>query len=288
MSNEREITVVCGGGGIWGVAWMTGLVSGLADAGIDIRQACAFIGTSAGAVMSSQLTSTLSTAALYQRQVDPAKQRREVSPTPGALERMTDLMRHPWPSNAAKVRAVCELADTVQTIPRAQRRADIVERLGLPEAEWPEKRLSITAVDMATQDLVVFTNNGDVSLEDAVAASCAVPGVWPTAEINGRYYIDGGAWKTAENAHLAQGAKSVLILAPMGNIAGAALGGLSGLATDVAALREQGSDVMLISADEMSLRAMGRNPLDPATRKPAAEAGRLQGAVEAARLRPWF
>ncbi len=267
---------------------MTGLVAGLADAGIDIRQACTFIGTSAGAVISGQLTSILSTEELYQRQVDPAKQRREIPPAPGALESMVDLMRRPWPSNAAKLRAVCDLAEAAQTISRIDRLDDIIERLGLPALEWPDKKLSITAVDVATQELVAFTAQSGISLTDAVTASCAVPGVWPTAEVGGRYYIDGGAWKTAENAHLAQGAKWVLILAPMGAISGAALGGLSGLTADVAALKEQGSEVILISADEISLRAMGGRPLDPATRKPAAEAGKLQGVVEAARLQSWF
>jgi hypothetical protein len=29
MSIDKDMIVVCGGGGIWGVAWMTGLVAGL-------------------------------------------------------------------------------------------------------------------------------------------------------------------------------------------------------------------------------------------------------------------
>ena len=44
----KEITAIFGGGGIWGVAWMTGVAMGLADHGIDVGQARAFLGTSAG------------------------------------------------------------------------------------------------------------------------------------------------------------------------------------------------------------------------------------------------
>ena len=38
-----------GGGGVAGIAWMTGLLTGLADAGDDVTGADLIIGTSAGA-----------------------------------------------------------------------------------------------------------------------------------------------------------------------------------------------------------------------------------------------
>ncbi|HMD94846.1 MAG TPA: hypothetical protein VKG80_19615 [Trebonia sp.] len=38
-----------------------------------------------------------------------------------------------------------------------------------------------------------------------------------------------------------------------------------------------GADVTVLQPDEASVAAMGANPLDPATRVPAAEAGRAQG-----------
>jgi NTE family protein len=280
-----DVTVVCGGGGLWGAAWMTGLIAGLADAGVDMGQAGAFIGTSAGSVVSSQLTSNLTIAAMFERQVNPAKQTHEAMPMPGALEALGALMSRPWPDPAERLGAICELAKTAPTISRAERRAGIVERLGLASEAWPDKKLSITAIDLETQELTVFTAASGISLIDAVCASCAVPGVWPPAEVKGRLYIDGGVWKTAENAHLAQHDKQVIILAPLGLIPLTAPDGNSGLAADIAALEAQGSEVLLISADAASLRSMGGNFLDLATRKSGAEAGRLQAAAVAAELR---
>jgi NTE family protein len=280
-----DVTVVCGGGGLWGAAWMTGLIAGLADAGFDLGQAGAFIGTSAGSVVSSQLTSNLTIAAMFERQVNPARQAREASPMPGALERLGELMSRPWPDPAARLRAICELAKTAPTISREERRAGIVARLGLDSEAWPDKALSITAVDLETQELTVFTAASGISLIDAVCASCSVPGVWPPAEVNGRLYIDGGVWRTAENAHLAQPGRPVIILAPLGLIPLAAPSGNTGLAADIAALEAAGSKVFLISADAASLSSMGGNFLDVATRKPGAEAGRLQAAAVAAQLR---
>jgi NTE family protein len=288
MPDGSKMVVVFGGGGIWGVAWMTGLVAGLADAGVDLRTAGRFIGTSAGSVVASQLTGPLDTETLYARQTDPDKQPREQSPPPGTLEAMTELLQKPWASDEDRLRAVCELAGRAETIPAAERRADVAGRLGLPSAGWPAKALSITAVDMATLDLIVFDAQSGVDLVDAVTASCAVPGVWPPAEFGGRRYVDGGVWKTAENAHLAEGAKSVLILSPLGRIGGVVLGAADALAADIKRLEDAGADVVVVYADAASLQAMASNPLEPSTRKPAAEAGRRQAAVEADRLRHLF
>lgn len=54
MTHNPDLTLVCGGGGVWGVAWMTGLANELANEGIDLRDAATFIGTSAGSVVSTQ------------------------------------------------------------------------------------------------------------------------------------------------------------------------------------------------------------------------------------------
>jgi NTE family protein len=55
----KDVTLVCGGGGVWGVAWMTGIAIGLAEAGLDLREADSFIGTSAGSIIGTQLASDL-------------------------------------------------------------------------------------------------------------------------------------------------------------------------------------------------------------------------------------
>ena len=47
--------LVLGGGGIIGIAWETGLVSGLSEGGIDVRDADLVVGTSAGSVVGTRL-----------------------------------------------------------------------------------------------------------------------------------------------------------------------------------------------------------------------------------------
>jgi NTE family protein len=133
-------------------------------------------------------------------------------------------------------------------------------------------------------DLVVFDTQSGIPVVDAVAASCAVPGVWPPAPINGRRYIDGGVWGGAENLQFAHGSSQVLILSPLGAMRPSPMGAAERLSADIDQLRASGAQVVMIAADEASRESMALGPLDPASRRPAAEAGRRQAARETATL----
>jgi NTE family protein len=285
----NDTTLVLGGGGLWGVAWMTGLLMGLEESDLDVRHPRAVIGTSAGSVVGAHVTSGLSTQELFERQVDPHRQARQNAPDAAHQAAAFGLFGKPWSDPNERLAAICDLALNTPTISWEQRRADIVERLSLPSTEWPSTSLSITAVDVDTRELRTFDADSGIDLVDAIAASCAVPGVWPIAPIGGRRYIDGGVWRTAENAHLAAEAQSVLILSPFGRAQAERIGGGSTLDGDVAALRAGGARVILITANQSSLASLsGRGALDPGTRKPGAEAGRIQGQREAAALKGAF
>src|SRR4051794_36505838 len=72
MAADSSFALVLGGGGVTGVAWETGIVAGLAAAGVDLTRADLVVGTSAGAVVGAQLTSGMAVEDLYQRQLKPA------------------------------------------------------------------------------------------------------------------------------------------------------------------------------------------------------------------------
>jgi NTE family protein len=266
--------LVLGGGGVAGIAWVTGLLAGLADAGQDVTRADLIVGTSAGATVAAQLGSGLDLDQLYARQTDPELQ---------AAEIMVDLDLE---SFAARLMGVLENATTVAqtrravgawalsatTVSEPRRRAVIESRL--PSHDWPARPVKIVAVDAESGEPRVFDNESGVSLVDAVAASCAVPGVWPPATVGGRRYVDGGV-RSNTNVDYAAGAARVLVIMPMG--------GPEMFPTDkpfsqaVEKLRADGAQVAVVEPDEASRAAIGTNPLDPATRGPAAEAGRAQG-----------
>src|ERR1039458_6901587 len=67
--------------------------------------------------------------------------------------------------------------------------------------DWPSRRMLLVAVDAETGQTRVFDRQSGVELIDAVAASCAVPGVWPPVSIGGRRYGEAAALDSLGYAH---------------------------------------------------------------------------------------
>ncbi len=274
-----ERALVLGGGGLAGIAWETGVLAALADAGADVAAADFLLGTSAGATVAAQAGSGVPVAELLARQVEPARQAAELVPDPAAVAALMES----WETMAADAgagpgeqrRQAGELALKADTVPEARRREVIAGRL--PGHSWPDRALAVVAVDAHSGEPRVLDRDSGVDLIDAVAASCAVPGIWPPVTIGGRRYIDGGV-RSAVNADLAAGYGRVLILVPMADPA---------LDEQVAGLAGQ-AEVEVLSADDEAVAAFGQNPLDPAVRAGAARAGYAQGERAAARITPWW
>ncbi|WP_131739134.1 patatin-like phospholipase family protein [Actinomadura roseirufa] len=274
MSVEGR-ALVLGGGGVAGIAWTTGVLAGLADAGADVTGADVLVGTSAGAAVAAQVGSGLPLKELFARQVDPALQNRELVPEGITVaEVMQILMRlageHTDPAELR--RAIGARALAARTVPEAARRSVIEGRL--PVHAWPDRDLRVTAVNALTGELRVFDRTGGAGLVDAVAASCAVPMIWPAVTIGGIRYVDGGV-HSANNLHLAAGFGRVVAVSPMEDPA---------LAAEAAELERDGGRIEVIRPDEASLAAFGTDPLDPATRTPSAGAGFAQGQAAAERI----
>jgi NTE family protein len=268
--------LVLGGGGLAGIAWTTGLLAGLAGHGQDLTGADLIVGTSAGAAVAAQVTSGVSLDELFARQTDPARQTPEI-PAEVDMEKFAADFGAAFadvPSPTEVRRRVAALALAADTVSEVDRRAVIAARL--PSHDWPAQRIVLVAVDAETGEPRLFDRASGVPLVDAVAASCAVPGIWPPTTIDGRRYIDGGI-RSGENADYAAGATRVTVVAPLG--LESPLPGEKPLLTVLEDLRTAGAEVAVIGPDEASVAAIGPNPLDPSTRTPAAEAGRAQGAA---------
>ena len=161
------------------------------------------------------------------------------------------------------------LAVASDTPAPAMRRSVIEARLGTEEwSDWP---LLIAAVETGSGELRVFDNTSGISLVDAVAASCAVPLVWPPVLIEGLLYMDGGS-RSAGNVDLAAGAEQVLVLVPS-----AADSPLGPSVPDEQLRALSPAHVRVVVADAASLETIGVNPLDPQSRIRSAWAGRKQG-----------
>jgi NTE family protein len=238
------------------------------------------IGTSAGSVVGTYLATGVDLRERYDTQLatSPSAERAMPFDLEELIRRFAEAAAGATTPQERLAR-IGALAVETPTVPEAERREIISARL--PVQAWPERDLRITAIAADTGELVVFDRASGVELVDAVAASCAVPGIWPPVTIGGRRYIDGGTGSVT-NADLAVGADRVLVLAPMRGIPNNPLG--TTLDDALHRLRRHGS-VVLVEADEESLAAFGNNPLDPAIRPPSAQAGRRQGLAVADAVR---
>jgi NTE family protein len=269
MGSMAQRALVLGGGGITGIAWEWGMLAGLAASGVDLSNADLVVGTSAGSVVGAQVAASLDVDERYRAQLVPPDGEVKAAFSVGlALRYGWALMGSRTPQRARA--RIGRLALRARTVPESERVGVIESRL--PVREWPERSLMITAVDAETGEFRIFDRSAGVRLTTAVAASCAVPGVWPPVTIDGRRYIDGGA-RSATNADLAAGYDRVVVLAPLPR----GLGPITGVDAQVDALRAR-SRVALVTPNRAALRAFGRNVLDPSKRAAAALAGWVQAA----------
>ncbi len=269
MTGRRAL--VLGGGGIAGIAWHTGVVAALADAGLDLGEADTIVGTSAGATVAAQIASDIPADDWYRRQVDPALQNAELRPAGLSSEELWGMLARlieEVPDAAERRRRIGAMALAAPTVTEAVRRAVVAGRL--PTGGWPARPVAVVAVDAATGERRVFDSGSGVELVDAVAASSAVPGVWPPVTIGPFRYVDGGIDSLC-NADLVVGHSRVLVLAPMAD---------PSLEAQVSAIDARGR-ALVVTPDEESLGAFGADPLDPEVRAPSARAGRAQGRTVA-------
>jgi NTE family protein len=149
----------------------------------------------------------------------------------------------------------------------------------LPDRTWPAF-LRVTAVDAEDGQLRIFDTDSGVQLVQAVAASCAIPGVFPPIEIGGRRYIDGGV-RTGSGLDLAAGSRWVVGVAPSRQDGH----GERQLRTETAALEADGSAVILIRPGAEANAIFGVDSLDVGLLPEAVRVGRHAGRAAAVRLR---
>ncbi|WP_261664350.1 patatin-like phospholipase family protein [Deinococcus sp. Marseille-Q6407] len=282
MTNDATRALVLSGGGLTGIAWGAGLLTGLARQGLNLSDAGErpdlTIGTSAGASVGTQLLSEQEPEALLEHQLQlPATPRQPAVPGAGLdfARAFQALVREAGPDPLNIRRRIGQWALERGLEPETE--AQLSARFDLPVSEWPQGQLQLTAVDAESGEARVFTRDSGVPLLQAVAASCAVPGVWAPVAIQGRRYMDGGV-RSGANADLAAGAGRVLVVALM------PLGNLPSLQAEVQALEAGGAAVRVVAPDQASAEAIGPDLLSAATRTATARAGAAQGERLAAEL----
>ncbi|MFE7565204.1 patatin-like phospholipase family protein [Kitasatospora sp. NPDC057500] len=335
--------LVLGGGGMLGAAWTVGALCAVEEAtGRPPGEAEVLLGTSAGAILGALLAGGADTGQLrdHQRGLPvtsgplsgtdfdydtavggalPPRPRAGIG-SPGLLR---DAVRHPrtypWltmvsamaPHGRGSLASVGALVGGLF--------ADGADGAGgaggaggadRPDAAgWPAgTALRVVAVDYRSGRRVVFGDPGapPARVDEAVMASCAIPGWFAPVPVGGTEYVDGGCW-SATNADLLldRGLDEVYVLAPMavrpdppgrpeadGGASAATRAQRvrdrpSGVLAQLVAryrrtvtrrllrearlLRADGVRVHLLAPTPADLAVMGSNMMDPARRGPVLE-----------------
>ena len=285
-----ERGLVLGGGGVWFVAWQVGFLNGLTRAGIDLTLADRTIGTSAGSLVASAVAAgrigtfhaAISGLSRVPRLVSALAPAGDLHPS---QMRALEMFRDATEASPHTVQRIGFAALAAQTPPERVMRRNVGVALAM--RRWPADSLWVTCVDAYTGERCAVRAEHDVPITAAVAASSAVPGIFPPQHILDRRCMDGGVSGSGTHADLIYGAARALVVALTdGTDLPQAWGTISpeGIQAELAGLAASGTRARVITPGSTP----PENLMDPASVPEALAAGAAQAQSHAAELREFW
>jgi NTE family protein len=239
--SPTRVGLALAGGGPLGAIYEIGALCALDEAidGLDLTQLDGYVGVSAGGFIAAGLANGMAPRELCRSFIENS------GPT-GDIIRPSVFVQPAWAEFVHRAAALPSLATQALLQLLGQRRSLLtaLERLGraLPTGIFShaplqaqmqrvlsapgrsndfrqlQRRLVIVATDLDSGQSAPFGQPGwdHVPISDAVAASAALPGLFPPVPINGRWYVDGALMKTLHaRVLLDMGLDLVLCLNPL-------------------------------------------------------------------------
>lgn len=265
MTQYRR-ALVLGGGGVVGVAWESGVAAGMFERGIDLREVDVVVGTSAGAIVGAQLASGFLPHVPRERTVPPPPAGPAVDRTSldltllGTVFRLWSGMERTNPEQAAAI------GKLTASMPReAQKGWDLRVAYGVGIEHWPQRPLLVNVVDTESGQRRTLDRDSGIDVNAAIAASSAVPGMFPPVELAGRLYMDGQVHSsTNADVLLPFAPEQVLIAMPTNKVTGQGIGphAENMLELEIAALRAAGCKVSVRMPHPEDSERLGKNLMD--------------------------
>lgn len=277
-----KLGLVLGGGGVVGISWEIGVLDALTAEGVlDPAAAATIIGTSAGSVVGARIAGGQAVDALVKEQTEPPARSGQGAAAAPDMSAVMQIFGRLMTATDMTTELAKEVGAAAMAAPTGSEDAWVgsFEALLQTGDAWPDRDYRAVALSCTTGERKAWTRADGVPLARAVASSCAVPGLFPTVEIGGDRYTDGGAW-SASNADLlaGEGHDAVLFIGPIGGF----LAGTPQVQRELEALPTDRTLAILPGAhfDELRTKLM-----DPAFREQGLEAGRRDGAAAVAGVR---
>jgi len=282
----RPDILVLGGGGRQGDSWMTGVLAGIEDArGISFAECDYFVGTSAGSIVATKLATG---RALKRPSERVGAASGEQSPVPTWAANSAMAIAAPLALIGVRLgKAPGELLRSAVLRALSTTASDTLDFHGAfpPSSTQFDGRLRIVAVERLSGKRVIFGAPGapNATVDQALAASCALPLTFAPAVIAGREYVDGATWSPT-NADVAPATREaqVLILSPMASLHGPFHQGVRALSraamlVEASALKARGVRVRIITPDRNSAVSIGSDLMSAARLNKTLAAGYQQG-----------
>jgi NTE family protein len=296
MTRRPRRGLVLGAGGVLGAAWTIGALDAIADVeGFDPHDADIIVGTSAGSVVAALLGAGLpvSDLLLHQRGM---RMSRELAlqwsydqstggshPTRPRLGVGSPALLRRSLTRPREVPPLAVLA--ALTPPGTGTLAEVgsmVRAVAGPDGWAPRTGVWVVAMDYDSGRRVAFGRPGApvARLDEAVTASCAIPGWYAPVLVAGRRYVDGGTLSSTSADLLAgEDLDEVYVLAPMATfvpdhprrVAARLERRLRRQVTrrvlqEVRAVGRSGAAVTVLAPGPEDLEQMGANMMDPTRR----------------------
>jgi NTE family protein len=305
-----------------GASWLIGALDALErETGFSASAADEIVGTSAGAVIGALVAAGYSAAAIdayaNESPLDEVAElehladevadrsvgteyRLVLAPPPigpGSWRMAVSTLVHPRSSSPARLLSAVLPRGFVRTDPIR----NLVERF--VETDWPpHPSYAAVACDYGNGRRVAFGLPGApvARVGDAVAASCAIPAFYHPVRIDGRRYVDGGIHSPSNLDLLVDSDLDLVVcLNPMSSRArppirtaverfAATIRHQTGrrLGREARALRERGTEVLLIQPSRADLAVMGTNLMARDRRAEVVEVARQSTTRALRRLGP--
>ncbi len=296
---SKRTALVLGGGGVLGAAWMVGALCALEEArGVKVADMDVIVGTSAGSVIGALLAAGVTPSQLCAHQYGEPITEGPLAGYAWDYESATGGSRPSMPKLrgpgslkliGASLRRGFRLPPTAVLSAFLPVGTGSLDRVGhlieaiTPMGEWsPHGDLRVVAMDYDDGRRTVFGTEQapSASLADAVMASCAIPGWFEPIMIDGRPYVDGGAWSaTSVDVLVDDRVDEVFVIAPMVSFTTDDPDGLftrlerqwrrrvtQRCLEEVDVIEAQGAQVHVLGPNEEDLSAMGGNIMETSRR----------------------
>ncbi len=218
-----RLALACAGGGVTGAIYEIGVLAALEERleNASLTDFDVFIGVSAGAYITALLANGIPPGVLYRNVTRSAGERTDIDDL-GLFRLNVDeivlriakapltILEAAWDyyKNSHETTLTDLVASLSALLPSGVFRNEGLEAWLSTWLDHPDrtndfrklkKTLRVVAVDLDTGEAATFGAPGldAVPISKAVAASCAMPGIYRPVRINGVDYIDGGVRKTA-------------------------------------------------------------------------------------------